>query len=413
MLYRILHFIMTQSLHVHYRRIIIAGNIELKQNESYLIAASHPNSFLDAIVIATVLKQPLYFLARSDVFNKKWSDFLLRKMNLIPIYRLQEGHENLTKNDVTFSSCFKILEQKGSILIFAEGISLIDKKIRPLKKGLARIGFGAEEKNHFKLNTQVIPIGINYQKAKKFDNNILVSIQAKIPLKSYEKQYQINSNQSYIKLNEDLLPAIKKASIETDEESIFDFLALRINPSDYTLKTLQRLADRIEQFKKDDSKKWIELKVVIDQLAHLEKEHNIERKEGPLSFGHFFSYIALSPFAILGYLINITPFALAKLITEYQVKLDEFYDSVRLVLGTVLWILWATLLTFILFQYVHPILIASPILLFLIGKVYLFHKWITKKIKYNWAIKRLKQSTTYKEYVLAEQKLNELILNIT
>ncbi|MBL4709996.1 MAG: 1-acyl-sn-glycerol-3-phosphate acyltransferase, partial [Flavobacteriales bacterium] len=140
---------MRHSLAAHYLQIKANGLNTIPKSGPLMIAATHPNSFLDAIIIASIIDRPLHFLARSDVFEAKWADFILRKLNLIPIYRLQEGQENLSKNDITFKECYTILEKDGAILIFVEGVSLIDMKLRPLKKGLARIAFGYAEKNDF------------------------------------------------------------------------------------------------------------------------------------------------------------------------------------------------------------------------------------------------------------------------
>ena len=134
MLYRLLHFIVSNSLMRHYNEIKSFNHAAIPDKGSLLIAATHPNSFLDALVIASSIKRPLHFLARSDVFRQKWAAFMLRKMNLIPIYRIAEGRENLHKNEDTFQACYDILNDEGAILIFAEGVSIADKKVRPLKK---------------------------------------------------------------------------------------------------------------------------------------------------------------------------------------------------------------------------------------------------------------------------------------
>ena len=43
----------------------------LQKHGPLLIASNHPNSFLDAIILATLFKNPVYALARGDAFAGK------------------------------------------------------------------------------------------------------------------------------------------------------------------------------------------------------------------------------------------------------------------------------------------------------------------------------------------------------
>ncbi|KAA3643680.1 MAG: hypothetical protein DWP98_13010 [Bacteroidetes bacterium] len=418
MIYRILQFIMKQSLLVYYKDIKVEGKIDLDKNESYIIAATHPNSFLDAIILATILKQPLYFLARSDVFKKSWADFILRKLNLIPIYRLQEGLENLTKNDKTFSECYAILENQGSILIFAEGISLIDKKVRPLKKGLTRIGFGAEQKNQFKLKTHVVPIGINYQKAAQFGNNILISIQDKIALKPYQEAYQESANQCYINFNQTLLNSLKQASIETEDEEVFDSIAEQVENKHYKLAYLKNISERLAYLKSNRIEQWEMLNNAIHTIKKLQHKYGFGLAKSSYSLVDLILVIILSPLACLGYCFNRMPFAVANYISNKKVKLIEFYDSVKLVLGTLLWILWAALLSILFGLLLHPLFFLFPFALVISGKAYLLFKNKTATILSTFRYKRMKKSeaaqhsdSDYKKFKQAKKTLDELIFD--
>ena len=71
-----------------------------------LIASKHPNSFLDAIILATLIERPVYSLTRGDTFKKKSYALLLQSLNMLPVYRMSEGAENLEQNYETFDkSC--------------------------------------------------------------------------------------------------------------------------------------------------------------------------------------------------------------------------------------------------------------------------------------------------------------------
>ena len=138
---------------------IIVRNSE-RQNGTgpTLLLANHPNSFLDALLIAVSYKRPLHFLARGDVFNRPWHRVLLRLLNMYPVYRIREGRQHVHLNRTTFQFSNEVLQAGGTLLIFIEGICLNTHELQPFKKGAARIALEARHLPGF----QIIPVGVAY-----------------------------------------------------------------------------------------------------------------------------------------------------------------------------------------------------------------------------------------------------------
>lgn len=134
-----------------------------------MLACNHPNSFLDAVILATLFDKPVYSLARGDAFGKKWSAFLLKQLNILPVYRQREGSEHLHKNYDTFDACKEIFKQGGIVLIFSEALCENEWHLRPLRKGTARLAAAAWQQN---IPLQVLPVAINYSSFKLFGKNI-------------------------------------------------------------------------------------------------------------------------------------------------------------------------------------------------------------------------------------------------
>ncbi len=130
-----------------------------------LIASNHPNSFLDAIIMAILFKSPIHSLARGDAFNGKTITKILASLNMLPVYRVSEGVENLENNYTTFDACQNIFERGGIVLIFSEGRCINEWHLRPLKKGTARLAFAAWNEN---IPLRVLPLGINYSSFRTF-----------------------------------------------------------------------------------------------------------------------------------------------------------------------------------------------------------------------------------------------------
>lgn len=136
-----------------------------------LITANHPNSFLDAIIIAAFFKQPIHFLARGDAFHKPWHSTLLRTLHMFPVYRLSEGKENLSLNAAAFENSRKVLSQNGIVLIFIEGICVNKHELQPFKKGAARIATTCWKEG---IPLTVLPLGIGYSSLQKMGKSVLI-----------------------------------------------------------------------------------------------------------------------------------------------------------------------------------------------------------------------------------------------
>lgn len=136
-----------------------------------MIAANHPNSFLDGIICDVLFEQPIWSLARGDAFKSKFSIKMLPRLKMLPVYRIREGVENLENNYDTFDSCIKLFRRKGCVLIFSEGLCVNEWHLRPLKKGTARLAFKAWEEN---IPLKVLPVGLNYSSFKKFGKRLIV-----------------------------------------------------------------------------------------------------------------------------------------------------------------------------------------------------------------------------------------------
>ena len=397
MIYKALQWIMRRSLSAHYLQ-IKADLFKVPKKGPLLIAANHPNSFLDAIIIACLIDRPLYFLARSDVFNKKWSDFILRKLNLIPIYRRQEGTDKLEKNELTFDESSKILSEGGAILVFVEGISVIDMKLRPLKKGLGRIIIKhLQSQPHSKL--KVASIGINYDRPKEFRSKVLLGSGDNIHIdKKWLEEYS-HPHKAIVALNQEIYQNLQAHTIEVEPEDEFEFHTLTNMDSSFKLNSLSRkilIAKTIKRMQeihplqasrlKEDSKKAQE---ILDRYKL--NFRKLKSHEG-FDYAKFMIWLILSPVALGSLLLNIIPIGLGKWITDKTVKLEEFYASVRIVLNTILWLIFQIGIMIVLIQFHWIGWLYIPVVFALLN-FYLWYREITHFLRSTRRLMRLRKNT--------------------
>ncbi|MCU7552410.1 1-acyl-sn-glycerol-3-phosphate acyltransferase [Chitinophagaceae bacterium LB-8] len=157
---------------VYCRKVVINKPECLSLKGPVLFAANHPNSFLDGIIMTTLMEEQLYSLARGDAFARKTVGNILRRMFLLPVYRTNEGKENLSQNYTTFEACQQVFATNGIVLIFSEGGSANEWHLRPLRKGTARLTTSTWEKG---INLIIIPLGINYNAFRLFGKNVHIN----------------------------------------------------------------------------------------------------------------------------------------------------------------------------------------------------------------------------------------------
>jgi 1-acyl-sn-glycerol-3-phosphate acyltransferase len=167
----------------------------LWQKGPLLIVANHPDSFFDALVIAANCTYPVSFLARGDVFTKPWHNFLLRALNMMPVYRQREGKEHLHKNQNSFDASVEVLKNGGILLIFIEGTCLNKNEIQPFKKGAARI---LQQAVAAGVTPAVLPAVITYNGFKHFGKKICLMLGSAFPATTFftsNTEHQNEANQ--------------------------------------------------------------------------------------------------------------------------------------------------------------------------------------------------------------------------
>lgn len=175
-MYRIFKIVAFLAVKIYCRKTVANFDSNASFSSPKILASNHPNSFFDAILIAVHYPKPIYFLARGDAFKKPLIAKFLKALHLIPIYRLSEGKNNLGKNDATFKKCLELLRQNHTILIFSEGLCVNEWKLRPLKKGTARLALMALYDGI--PNLEIQPVNLNYSNFHQNPKDVILNFNA-------------------------------------------------------------------------------------------------------------------------------------------------------------------------------------------------------------------------------------------
>ncbi len=169
LLYPLLKLASRLAIRLLCREIRINNPEVLQEKGPILLAANHPNSFFDSIILDTLFVEPVWALARGDAFRNKNHAQLLRQLNILPVFRTSEGTQNLSINYQTFNACVDLFKENKIVTIYSEALCVNEWHLRPLRKGTARLAIQAWENG---IPLRVIPVGINYSSYRLFGKNV-------------------------------------------------------------------------------------------------------------------------------------------------------------------------------------------------------------------------------------------------
>lgn len=201
MIYTVLHAYCRFIIRLFIKRIDITGKEHVPATGSVFLASTHPNSFLDGIVINSMLDRPVWSLARGDAFKAGFVTWFLTQIKLFPIYRMSEGKENLAKNDETFAQVQTFLKKEEAVLIFAEGLCINQTKLLPLKKGLPRMLLSGWMSG---LPVPVVPIGLTYNHFVGFGKSVNLNFGESILPTDFER---VENDNIFMRSFNDMLSA--------------------------------------------------------------------------------------------------------------------------------------------------------------------------------------------------------------
>lgn len=341
------------SFHAFYKRVHFSGLENIPVDKPAIIACNHPNSFLEAITVSVFYRfyhgQNLHFLVRGDVFKNPLARKALTALNMLPIYREQDGDNNFDANLETFNAVTKLLERKRSIMIFAEGICIVEKRLRPIKKGAAKTLFHALNTAQVPLDDlQLIPMGVNYTYPSTYrKGEFMMRVDTPIDLAPYKEIAKENQAKAINEVTKRLREEMAKhvVIIEKKESEAVTEVFLEINrntlssnsifpikiANDNQLVSEKLLAEKVNLLFEDEAAAAEISEIALDYKKRLTK-NNIDDRDvagnNQFSPGYWLLLFLLAPVFALGFVLNCLPFLWAANFTKKNIKSNVFYASV-------------------------------------------------------------------------------------
>src|SRR3954454_3989158 len=113
-----------------------------------LIVASNHRSFLDPFVIGVTLpwRRPMQYVAKVELFERRWQGWLLSRVGAFPIRRGQS-------DETAMQTARMVLDRGGTICIFPEGTRIRSGSLATPRRGVGRLAL--------ETGASVVPVAVH------------------------------------------------------------------------------------------------------------------------------------------------------------------------------------------------------------------------------------------------------------
>jgi glycerol-3-phosphate dehydrogenase (NAD(P)+) len=141
-LYWIVRAFLQPALHIYFR-LRRTGHEHIPKGQ-VILAANH-RSFLDPFIVGACVFRPVYFVAKKELFDKRWQGWLLNRLGAFPIKRGQSDEESM-------QTALALLARGEAVVIFPEGTRHREGPLHEPRRGVGRLALES--------GAPVVPIAI-------------------------------------------------------------------------------------------------------------------------------------------------------------------------------------------------------------------------------------------------------------
>jgi 1-acyl-sn-glycerol-3-phosphate acyltransferase len=361
--YTVMKPLVRLGLRVFFRRLEVRHRERLRLPGPLMLCGNHPNTLMDPLVAAVQRHEPIAFLAKSTFFKNPILGAIMRSGNSIPIYRRQDAasgsdatsaRQLAASNEASFGRCYDYLERGGTVMIFPEGTSVSERRLRPLKTGAARIALGTEARHDFKLGLKLVCVGTNYFDPSKFRSDVLLNVAPPIVVADYAARYHQDPEAAADELTEEIRRRLTRRLVisraaEDDElaQQVERTFGDHLNPDDdpttlYDNFELSRtLLDAVAWFEQHDPGRLAALRgaltTYLAELQHhkVDDEALDQTRRPSTGLADYLSLILGFPVWLYGLITNYIPYKIPSQVARRATKETEFIAAIMLGVGMI------------------------------------------------------------------------------
>ncbi|MCL2040600.1 MAG: 1-acyl-sn-glycerol-3-phosphate acyltransferase [Bacteroidales bacterium] len=406
--YAVMKIHVDSSFRQYFRKIYVEGLENIPQDKRVIIAPNHQNALMDALAVLMTQKGQPVFLARSDVFKNKKVARILHWLNILPVYRMRDGRDELGKNSEIFDLSIDVLRDKVTLCLMPEGQQSFKRTLLPLVKGMFRIAFSAQEEVEPD-EVVIVPLGIEYDEYVHPGGDLSMRFGKPIPVMDYMPLYRENQAVALNRIKQDVSDGLDVLIQNIRSQTHYDeFYSLSLMAQDTvcTKKEGQKRA-----FARLDARQKISMALDAEEQTHpvaiqqlCSKHADYQKKLSSFRlkdfvFGHpqraawtltkGLLLLLTLPFFVAGWAANFIPSFFSNLMAK-RFKNDFYKSTVNIVMRIALYPIYYLLIIIALsfiFKSVLIVVIACVASLLLSRFVFFYRLWVKDawgRIRFLW-----------------------------
>ena len=358
MLYRLIRKLFKIAIAIFFKKIVVSGKKNIPVSGPVIVVSNHPNTFLDPLLVATVMKCRIGFVANASIYSVKFLTPIFDYFHVLPIYRQKDVAAGETPdNSKAFAKCHAYLSQGKTLLIFPEGSSYHELKLREIKTGTARIALSFENLSDFGAELKILPVTLDYSDSLQFQSMISIIINRAISVDEYVGKFYANENDCVEELTEEIRKSLARNIPQTTGKAQEEYLIkahkfyttyaepeadLHINPK-HSLELRSQLSKALKHISTSNEELYSGLqKGIFNYFEEIRSQkltsgfftEEFQSKNRFLVIsGYILSFLIMIPIYFVGLITNYLPYILpAKIFKVLKMEI-EYKSSVQLVLG--------------------------------------------------------------------------------
>jgi glycerol-3-phosphate O-acyltransferase / dihydroxyacetone phosphate acyltransferase len=394
---QLIHAIISIAIRLFFRRIEVVNVERVPRDVPLLFVLNHPNGLVDPALVFVSMPRRVSFLAKSTLFDNAIGSFVLRALEILPVYRRIDSGVNVAGNSTTFENCFELLRRGRCIAIFPEGISHDGLQLQKMKTGAARIALGAVSQKEPASDLKIVPVGLYYTSKTSFRSEALIRYGEPFGVEPIELEPDGEPPREAVRqLTAKIEQSLREVTLnlETESEldtvvraealfsSVFENLIFKQTLTQ-TVERLQGLAARYRLLERSDPQKMRELNAKVTRYENDLKASGITTESLSIlqhPTRYVFRYLVLrllfvlvtAPLAIVGAIVHSPAYVFSALIGRIfrTHDIDVAGSSSTIVAAIALMPLtWAIVASVVWYYFGWQVAVLSAVLTILCGYV--------------------------------------------